>query len=65
MPNTKITYATLGGALATAIIAVLTGYGISVTPELAAALATIFAAILSYLVPEPKNPDDEDPVIPV
>lgn len=44
----KVTAATLGGSLATITIVILENYGVTVTAELGAALATVAAAVLGW-----------------
>lgn len=46
----KVTAATLGGSLATVAVIVLEKYGVTVTAELSAAIATIAAAVLGWAV---------------
>lgn len=46
----KVTAATLGGSIATVAIVVLESQGVKVTAELGAAIATICAAALGWLV---------------
>lgn len=48
-PTRKVTAATLGGAIATVIVAVLAIVGVDVPESAAAGLATILAALLGYL----------------
>lgn len=48
-PTRKVAAAGLGGAVATIILALIPG---SESPELAAAVATVAAFLLGYLVPE-------------
>lgn len=46
----KVTAATLGGSIATVAIVVAEASGLTVTAELAAAIATLCAAILGWAV---------------
>lgn len=47
--NPKVTAATVGGAVATIIIWVGAQFHVEVTPEVGAALATVFAFAAGYL----------------
>lgn len=46
----KVTAATLGGSLATIAVVVVEHYGVTVTAELGAAIATVAAAVLGWAV---------------
>lgn len=54
VPRAKVIAGTLGGAASTIFLWLLSYYGgIDLPPEVAAAVTTIIAAIVAYLVPEP------------
>lgn len=50
-PNNKVSAAAAGGAIAVVVLAVLSSFGIDATPELSAAIATLAAFGLGYIVP--------------
>lgn len=50
-PTPKVAAATLGGAVTTLIVWVLGRLGVEVTPEVAAALATVVAFAAGYVTP--------------
>lgn len=52
MPDRKVVAGALAGALATIIVWAASLGGVSVPPEVAAALATILGLVAAYLIPE-------------
>lgn len=57
MPEKKVTAATLAGAIATILVWILHLAGVDVPSEVAAAIATVLAAIAGYLAPHTHRPD--------
>ena len=51
-PTRKVSVVVLGGAVATIVVYTLNQIGITVEPEVSAAIATIAAFLLAYVVPE-------------
>jgi hypothetical protein len=57
VPEKKVTAATLAGAIATILVWVLHLTGVDIPPEVAAAMATVLAAVAGYLAPHTHRPD--------
>ena len=55
-PTRKVGVSGAVGAATTVVVILLGQLGVDVTPELAAALATLLMFVASYLVAEPKEP---------
>lgn len=49
-PRRKVSAAGAGGAIAVIVLAVLSSLGVEATPELSAAIATLAAFALAYVV---------------
>lgn len=56
VPTRKVGVSGAVGALTTVVVIILGQLGVDVTPELAAALATLLMFVASYLVPEKETP---------
>ncbi len=57
MPEKKVTAATLAGAVATILVWILHLAGVDVPSEVAAAIATVLAAVAGYFAPHTHRPD--------
>jgi hypothetical protein len=57
VPEKKVTAATLAGAIATILIWILQLTGVDVPAEVAAAIATLLAAVAGYLTPHTPRPE--------
>ncbi len=51
-PTRKVTGAGFGGVAGIVLTAVLTWFGVDISPELGSVIAAAVAAVLGYLVPE-------------
>ncbi len=64
MPEKKVTAATVAGAIATILVWILNLAGVNVPSEVAAAIATVLAAVAGYLAPHTHRPDLAAPAAP-
>ena len=56
-PSTKVSAVAILGVPAAVIVAWLLGqFGVTMPPEVQAALGTLIGAVIGYLVPEPHGP---------
>lgn len=52
MPGRKISAVAIAGSITTVLVFILTYAGVDLPPEVAAAVTTLVASVLGYLVPD-------------